>query len=145
MMKPDLRRYTFLAVVLSWAFSSALLAAPPGSGGSAAGFVYVVEQGAESVGAYRIDGKTGALTRLPGRPPKTDAAPYGMAIDAHGRWLFVTHGDASTVTVFFRNKRTGALSPKPVTRTRAGDYAVSVATDGEGRFMLYLCFKHGKR
>jgi 6-phosphogluconolactonase (cycloisomerase 2 family) len=129
------RGLSMVAGALSWAFSLFTLAASPESGGQTSSFVYVVDQGAESLGAYRIDAATGALTPLPGVAPKTDGNPYGVAIDAKGRWLFVAHGEASTVTVFARKAATGVLSPEPAARMRAGDYAVAVAADAQGRFV----------
>ncbi len=79
-------------------------------------FLYVSNTGNSpsspgSVSAYRIDGKTGAISELGGSPYTTGIAAGGVAMTPDGKRLYVANGESATISAFARDADSGALSP----------------------------------
>jgi DNA-binding beta-propeller fold protein YncE len=88
-------------------------------------FLYVSNTGnspstAGSVSAYRIDGKTGAISELAGSPYPTGIAAGGVAMTPDGKLLYVANGESATISAFTRDAGSGALSPVPGSPFAAG-------------------------
>src|SRR4029450_8606886 len=89
-----------LVCVLTAALGGALQAARADDAPRAASFVYVANDRAGTISAFHIDAATGALAPLATATIATDKNPYSVTIDAVRRWLYVVHGDASTIVAF---------------------------------------------
>jgi len=100
-----------------------------------ASFLYVANDRAGTISAFRIDGATGALAPLANASIVTDKNPYSVAIDADGRRLYVVHGDASSIVAFSIDPIGGEIKRAPISRTETGAYPVFVAIDPDGRFL----------
>jgi len=101
-------------------------------------FLYVSNTGnspsaAGSVSAYRIDGKTGALTELGGSPYTTGVAAGGVAMTPDGSLLYVANGESATISAFTRDASSGVLKPVPGSPFAAGNggpTGLAVTPDG---------------
>src|SRR5215468_11336080 len=78
--------------------------------------VAYVANDAGIIRAFRIDAATGALTPLGAAISSPDKNPYSVAADPAGRWLFVTHGDASSVVAFGIDATSRELKPTAQSR-----------------------------
>jgi DNA-binding beta-propeller fold protein YncE len=88
-------------------------------------FLYVSNTGNSpsdpgSVSAYRIDGKTGAISELGGSPYTTGIAAGGVAMTPDGKRLYVANGESATISAFTRDADSGALSPVSGSPFKAG-------------------------
>src|SRR6266436_1593315 len=88
-----------LLCVLAAALAGALQAARTEEGPRAASFAYVANERAGTISAFQIDAATGALTPLTAAIA-TDKGPYSVTVDHAGHWLYVAHGDASSIVAF---------------------------------------------
>src|SRR6185437_11693548 len=64
-------------------------------------FVFVANNadGAQGdVGAFTIDGQTGALTKVAGSPFLADVGPNGVVVDPSGQYVYVSNGAALDVS-----------------------------------------------
>jgi DNA-binding beta-propeller fold protein YncE len=84
---------------------------------------YVASYGSHAVAAFNRDAATGRLTQLPGRrgcvahlgtgpcaPARALARPSSLAISPDGRNVYVTAAESNALSVFARNRGTGALT-----------------------------------
>ena len=98
-------------------------------------FVYVTDQGSDSVSGYSIDPATGALTMIPGSPfGSGGTAPIFIAfVPVTSRCAVVANLIPGTVQSFNVNPSTGALTPfgAPLPAFLAG----GLAFDPSGRFV----------
>ncbi|HEX4039916.1 MAG TPA: beta-propeller fold lactonase family protein [Acidobacteriaceae bacterium] len=88
-------------------------------------FLYVVNQGDNTVSAYSINGSSGALTPITGSPftiAGGSSSAQEVVVDASGQYLYVVsegyNGSVGGVTQFSINASTGTLTqvtPTPVT------------------------------
>lgn len=72
-------------------------------------FVYVVNRNSNSVSAYAIDPRTGALTAVPGQPFATGNVPDSVTVDRTGRFAYTANQGDNTITFFTIDRTTGAL------------------------------------
>jgi len=87
------------------------------------------------IGAYSIDGTTGALTAISGSPflySGTEA--YSVTADPAGKFLFLTGANDDQVWVFAINQTTGVLTTVGSFSTGIG-FAAYPTTDGLGKFL----------
>jgi YVTN family beta-propeller protein len=73
-------------------------------------FLFVSNQGANTVSAFSVNTATGMLTAIPGSPFATGARPTGIAVDPMGRFVFVANQAANSISAF-TIAMNGALSP----------------------------------
>jgi 6-phosphogluconolactonase len=71
--------------------------------------LYAAERTSSSIGAFRIDGATGALTYLSSTP--TEKQPRGFRIDPRGRYMVVAGEKSDTLSVYEIDPASGALKP----------------------------------
>ena len=90
-------------------------------------FAYVVNYYDDTVSAYSIDRKTGALTPIPGSPFATGFSPYSVAVDPTGQFAYVTNLRNNSVSAYSIDRKTGALTPIPGSPFAAGSGPFSVA------------------
>jgi 6-phosphogluconolactonase (cycloisomerase 2 family) len=77
-------------------------------------FAYVVNQHDNTVSGYSVDGKTGALTPVPGSPFETGSRPFTVTVDPIAAFeAYVVNSDSNSVSVYSINRRSGALIPVP--------------------------------
>ena len=92
------------SLVLLWVLTTALGGAPHAVRGDEAprgSSLYVANDRAETISAFHVDAATGALMPLAAAPAvATDKNPYSLAVEPAGRWLYVAHGDASSIVAF---------------------------------------------
>jgi len=72
-------------------------------------FLYAAERTSSSIGAFRVDGATGALTYLSSTP--TEKQPRGFRIDPRGRYMVVAGEKSDTLSVYEIDPASGALKP----------------------------------
>jgi len=100
--------------------------------------IVVVNQGDETVGAFRLDARTGGLLPATAATQPTDANPYAIAADPNGRWFWVTHGDASDVVIFRRDLVSNVIERAAAAPVATGEYAVGASIDPSGRFLYVM-------
>jgi 6-phosphogluconolactonase len=71
-------------------------------------FLYASNRGHNSIAAYSIDQKTGALTLLDFYPTLGNA-PRNFTLDPSGRFLLVANQDSDSIQIFKRDERSGRL------------------------------------
>jgi 6-phosphogluconolactonase len=72
-------------------------------------FLYAAERTSSSIGAFRVDGATGALTYLSSTP--TEKQPRGFRIGPRGRYMVVAGEKSDTLSVYEIDQASGALKP----------------------------------
>lgn len=73
-------------------------------------FLYCSNRGHDSIAAFRVDARTGALTPT-GHTPTGGKTPRNFAVDPTGRFLLVANQRSDSVVTFRIDASTGALSP----------------------------------
>jgi 6-phosphogluconolactonase len=124
--------YCVFWVLLS--FSGSALQAQTG------GFVYVTTAVANQPGAvsgYSIDGKTGAITAIPGSPFPAGLSPFSVAVHPTGEFAYVANAASNDISAYRIDGATGALTPVLGSPFAAGAIPVWVTIDPEGRFAYF--------
>jgi 6-phosphogluconolactonase len=73
-------------------------------------FLYASNRGNNTVGAFTIDARTGALEPIGWEPTQGDG-PRGMNIDPEGRFLYVANQNSDSIVVFRIDPQSGKLMP----------------------------------
>lgn len=73
-------------------------------------WLYASNRGEDSIAAFRIDPRTGRLTRLSNTPTQ-GRVPRNFYIEPSGRWLLAANQRSDSVVVFEIDTKTGALLP----------------------------------
>jgi Big-like domain-containing protein/lactonase family protein with 7-bladed beta-propeller len=73
-------------------------------------FLYVVNHTSESISAFAIDWKSGALNPVASSPFRAGAKAWSVAVDPGGAGLSVTHFGTSEISRFRIDRATGALT-----------------------------------
>jgi 6-phosphogluconolactonase len=73
-------------------------------------FVYGSNRGHNSIVIYRVDPRTGRLSRI-GHEPTQGSTPRSFGIDPTGRFLLAANQDTDTIVTFRIDPRTGRLQP----------------------------------
>jgi DNA-binding beta-propeller fold protein YncE len=97
----------------------------------------VAHGASNGVFGYTINPTTGALTAISGSPFATGTNPGSVAVDATGKFAYVTNGLgllSNTVSGYTINPTTGALTPISGSPFTAGSSPWSVAVDPTGKF-----------
>jgi 6-phosphogluconolactonase len=93
-------------------------------------FLFVSNQGANTVSAFSVNTSTGMLAPVAGSPFATGARPTGIAADPMGRFVFVANQAADSISVFIIGAN-GSLSPAPGSPFTAGSpYGLAVNAAG---------------
>jgi 6-phosphogluconolactonase (cycloisomerase 2 family)/uncharacterized protein YjdB len=102
-------------------------------------FLYVVNNGGNSISEYKIDQSTGALTLLSTTPVPTGAAPFYGTTDTKGH-IYVANSGDKTVSVFSIDGTTGLLTQVGSTNfTVTGANTVfNVVVDPTGKYLYVL-------
>jgi 6-phosphogluconolactonase len=114
-------------------------------GGATGGFVYTANDVANTVSAFSYD-STGNLTELTpqGSPYGVGYQPKGIAIDAAGKFLYVTNYGDSNVSSFSIDPQSGALTAvgTPVATGNLNSVAnpgpIDVKVDPSGQFVYVV-------
>src|SRR5258708_33429545 len=98
------------------------------------GFASVANRGNDTIGAYVIDGVTGALTPVPGSPfPENPTIrgefPWSVAVDPTGKFVYVANHYAANVRAFGIDQNTGALAHVPGSPFPAGGRPRALTVD----------------
>jgi 6-phosphogluconolactonase len=64
-------------------------------------YLFVANLLANTIGAYSINGTTGALTGVAGQPFNTGTGPSSVTFDKTGSYLYVTNLNSSNVSAYF--------------------------------------------
>jgi 6-phosphogluconolactonase len=72
-------------------------------------FLYASERTSNTIGAFRVDSATGALTFIGSTP--TEKQPRGFNIDPTGRFLVVSGEKSDTISSYAIDGESGALKP----------------------------------
>jgi len=103
-------------------------------------FLYVTNEGSDTVSAFDVDATTGALTEIPGSPFGTlGDRPMCVTVDPTGKFAYVANEGSDTISAFTVDATTGALTslvPSPTYPT--GRYPCFIAFDPSGKF-VYVC------
>ena len=99
-------------------------------------FLYVADNGCDTITVYSIDATSGVLTEISGSPFQIDvggqdcaAGPNDGSLDPSGRYFYVANNSCSSVAAFSVDAITGALTPVAGTPFPAGNgpYGVAIA------------------
>jgi 6-phosphogluconolactonase (cycloisomerase 2 family) len=110
----------------------------------AGGYLYVANSGDGTVSAYSYDGTTGALTTLANSPYLVDgsasSAPFGVAVDPTGRFLYVSCAVDKVVALFSIDPSTGLLTAvtsggMPIA---TGTSPIDVRVDPSGKYLYVV-------
>lgn len=96
------------------------------------GFMYVANQGSNTVSGYAI-GANGQLTPVPGSPFASAAGPGGVATDPQGRFVYVTDAVANKISAYTITAKTGALVPVPGSPFASVAVPTGIAVDPTGK------------
>jgi YVTN family beta-propeller protein len=100
-------------------------------------FVYVANDGSNSVSGYMINPSTGALTPITGSPFPASVYPESVTVDPSGKFAYVANNGSNSVSGYTINPTTGALAPmagSPLPGFPAGSGPVFVAVHPSGKF-----------
>ena len=124
---------------------NALAVTPSGS------FLYVANQGQNTVTAFAVTAGTGALTRVGGSPVAATfpagTAPSGLTIDTGGKYLYVANSGSNNVSAFVicasalpgcGSTTNGSLVPVTGSPFSAGLGPVSLAVDPTDNFLYVV-------
>ncbi|HEX8872745.1 MAG TPA: beta-propeller fold lactonase family protein [Candidatus Acidoferrum sp.] len=104
-------------------------------------FLYVINNGNNTVSEYAIDPVAGTLTPLPTPTIATGPSPFLPTIDPSNHFLYVPNSTDSTVSAFAIGTG-GALSalgsPTPITGATPPSFLFNVAVDPSGKFLYVL-------
>ncbi len=71
-------------------------------------WVYASNRGEDTIAAFRVEAKTGKLTRMENTPTQ-GKNPRNFHIEASGRWMVAANQSTNNVIVFEIDQKTGAL------------------------------------
>ena len=111
-------------------------------------YIYVANQGDDTISAYRINVITGALISIPGSPFKAGRSPSYVAVNPAGTFAYVlnnpggyeNNGSAvnSTISAYRINVATGALTPVAGKPIKAGIGAINATVNSAGTFIYVI-------
>jgi DNA-binding beta-propeller fold protein YncE len=143
---PPVQQLPLLAQIASLTLLALLFAGCSGSGMTmmttpppvpqSASFAFAANMNANTVSAFAIDPKTGALSPVAGSPFAAGTAPEFMATDPSGSLLFVANSGSSNVSAFQINTQTGALAAVPGSPFAVGARPEGVAVAPMGKFVF---------
>jgi 6-phosphogluconolactonase len=96
-------------------------------------FVFVANQGSNSISVFSVDGGTGLLTEITGSPFATPAGPSALAMT--GTTLFVANQGAGTVSVYAVDQASGNLTQAAGSPFAAGTSPTALDVDSSGKFL----------
>jgi 6-phosphogluconolactonase len=102
--------------------------------GSNGNFVFVANQGSNSISVFSVDSGTGLLTEIAGSPFATPAGPSGLATT--GNTLFVANQGAGTVSVYTFDQTSGNLTQAAGSPFAAGTSPTALDLDPSGKFLF---------
>lgn len=73
-------------------------------------FLYIVNQGSNTVSAFRINPTTGALSALNPATVTTGTRPVALSIHPNGKFLFVSNNGSSNISAFSLDPTSGKLA-----------------------------------
>ena len=106
-------------------------------------FVYVANAGSNTVSAFELHRKTGALSAIQGSPYSSGKKPVALAIHPDGRNLYVANESSRDIRLYQIEKSSGALIPKNYS-VKLGIHPKSLWIDQEGNMLIVLS-KDGKQ
>ena len=77
----------------------------------AAGFLYVANQGDNTVSAFTTNLVDGSLSAIAGSPFAVGTTPVAIAIDPQGKFVYVANAGSNNLSAFTIDASTGALTP----------------------------------
>jgi 6-phosphogluconolactonase len=83
-------------------------------------FAFVANTNANTVSAFQVDPKSGALFQVPGGTFPTGMAPEFMAVDAASMFLFVANSNSNNISAFTIDVTKGTLMAVPGSPFPAG-------------------------
>jgi 6-phosphogluconolactonase len=100
-------------------------------------FVYVVNNGSNSISAYTMDATTGALTAFASLSISA-GAPYFVAVDPQSRYLYLTNGGSNNISAYTIGAGTGALTAVNGAPFPTGTHPVSVSIHPSGTLVYVM-------
>lgn len=97
-------------------------------------YVFVANQGSNSISVFTVDSKIGLLTEISGSPFTTGAGPSGLAIT--GNTIFVANQGAGTVSAYNFDQATGSLTQVSGSPFSAGTSPSALDLDSTGKFLF---------
>jgi YVTN family beta-propeller protein len=101
-------------------------------------FAYVVNRGDNTVAAYTVNGRTGALTPA-GAPAVMGTSPRAIAVAPSNRFALVVHSGDNTVAAYSVDPSTGALaSAGPAVATGTAPAGVAIHPSGKFAYVTNM-------
>jgi 6-phosphogluconolactonase len=102
-------------------------------------FVYVANQGADTVSAYTVDPSGGGLSPVSGSPFAAGIQPSGIAVDPSNKFAYVANQNypnpKGTVSAYTIDRTTGALEAVKRSPYVEGRNPYLIAVDPTGKFV----------
>jgi 6-phosphogluconolactonase (cycloisomerase 2 family) len=73
--------------------------------------VYVANQGANTLSAFKIGGAAGTLTPITGSPFTAGMQPTAVAVDPTGLFAYAANSNSNSVSAYTIDPNSGALTP----------------------------------
>jgi 6-phosphogluconolactonase len=96
-------------------------------------FIYVADQGDDTVSAYSADHISGSLTPIAGSPFAAGRSPASVVVDTFGRFAYVANGAGGTISAFQINA--GVLRAIAGSPFAAANGPSSLTVDNLGKFL----------
>jgi 6-phosphogluconolactonase len=97
-------------------------------------FLFVANLLSNAIGAYVINGTTGALTEVPGQPFNTGTSPSSVTFDKTGNYIYVTNLTSNNVSAYAVGK-TGVPIQLGGSPYSAGSNPAIAQLDPSGQFL----------
>jgi 6-phosphogluconolactonase len=101
------------------------------TGGTGSGIFYVINQNAKQIVGYTIT--SGTLAKIGGSPYTLSAAPYSIAVEPHGNFLYV--GTAAGIFLYSKQS-SGQLTLANNSNSISQDIATTMQVDPSGHWLL---------
>jgi 6-phosphogluconolactonase len=99
-------------------------------------FAYVANFDSNSVSAYTVDPKTGALSAIADSPFAAGTNPSSVTVDPSGKFAFVVNQGDNTVSAYTIHATTGALTLVDGPPVNTGKRPGALTVDPSGKFVF---------
>lgn len=98
-------------------------------------YVYVANQGSNSISGFGINASTGALSSISGSPFGTGTQPVSITSDPKGKFVYAINNGSNSITAYQVNSGNGVLTAISGSPFASGTNPVGIAVDPTGRFL----------
>jgi len=97
-------------------------------------FVYLLNSGAASIGAFRLDVASASLQAIPNGTVSTGTGPVSLTSHPNAKMLYAVNSGSNDISAYAIDQTTGVLSPVSGSPFKAGTTPFKLTVDAAGRF-----------